>query len=209
MKLTHISPSSLDLYSKCPYCFYLKTLKVEQPHIEAFSFGRALHDAIECYHKGKDSDCGDEIVLSMLEEYMEIYDEDYEVCEELLEVPLFDLDIPLRFRMDLIKDGWIMEHKTSSARYSQDEVDYHKQATAYSYAYRILYGKEEEGIRFNIFNKKVQKARLQMLDTYRTTDDFSHWEGWVRDILTKIEEDQFEPKPSRFHIYTLCPMNSR
>jgi hypothetical protein len=204
MKITSISPTTLQLYEDCPNCFLLKVNLVKQQPSLPMMFGSKVHNAIEQYHRHETTEF-DEDVQEYLDEYMSVYDCAFDVLEERMEVPLLDTDIVMPFKMDLIKDGWIMEHKTSSTRYTEDQIAKHKQTSAYSYAFRQIYGEEEKGIRFNVFCTKVKKNRLECMDTFRTEEDLAYWEQWVRDILRNIEEDKFDPKPGLWHLYSICP----
>ena len=54
MKLL-LSPSSVSLFMKCPYAFYLHKIKRVQPiqplYIEALNFGRNVHAIIAKYYE--------------------------------------------------------------------------------------------------------------------------------------------------------------
>jgi hypothetical protein len=210
MQLQRIRTTSLSLYDSCPYCFYLKQSGVKEPEIPAFKFGTLVHSAVEEYAHGRSIQSIVEKYGYDVENYVSLYAEQYAVipCETEVKfaLPLFDTDVILTGHLDQIYGDWLMEHKTSSSKYTQEDVDRQRQVTAYSWAYRQLYGKPEAGIRFNIFIKN-KKPILQCLDTYRTEEDYKEWEEWVRDILDNIKNDRFDPKPARFHIYSLCPMS--
>lgn len=207
MNIEFISPSTLQLYADCPRCFLLKAQGKRQVTTGAMAFGTRLHKAIERYHKEGLFEFSEDIA-DYMELYMLEYDRDYQVAEEFWKVDLFDSGVTLRLKIDLIKDDFLIEHKTSSRPYTQQFVDMHRQATAYSWAWGQLYTEREKAIRFNIFvtNPKPDEELLQILETHRTGADFLEWEEWVRSILVGIENDEFEPLPARWHNYPECPM---
>jgi hypothetical protein len=206
MKLTKIRTTALSLYENCPYCFLLATQGVRQPHKEAFEFGTRVHKAIEQYVSAPkwrfDSD-----IRAYVDLFSGMYDREKVIHSEWkFELPLFDTGVTLTGTADMIYDNWLLEHKTSSARYTQEEVDTHRQVTAYSWAFETLSKQKLDGIRFNVFIKN-KTPLLQCVDTYRTQEDYDEWKVWVYDILAKIDRNEFDPKPSRWHIYSICPMN--
>lgn len=204
MKLKKIRVTNLDLYDACPYCFFLSQSGVRQQPNENMELGSSVHKAIETWHKKN----GEAIELEkrtvpFMEAYTKSNTPDFFASEYKFAVPLFDTGITLTGTIDLIKDDWIFEHKTSSTYYSQEKVDTHHQATAYSWAYRQVFQREEKGIRFNVLIKN-KTPLLQTLDTFRTDDDYRFWEDWVRGILKGIDNDQFQPKSGRWHNYKQC-----
>ena len=201
MKIYSISPTGLELYDHCPHCFFLKSKGIPQTTTEAMSFGIKVHDNIQRYHQDQSVLFFDPEVEDYLEEYAALYDRSYELCEERLKVPLFDTGINMTFKIDLVKDQIIYEHKTSRSWYSQEFVDSHRQATAYSYGFRSMYGGNEKAIVFNVFNTKVEKDHLKTFETQRTEQDFLDFYEWVKDILYGIESDIFPTKPAPFHLY--------
>lgn len=205
MKLKTIRVTALSLYESCPGCFFLSISGVKHPVIEAFQLGKKVHKAIEEYHLFKKNVFSDEIAPFM-KPYIDQYDPHYQEVEYRFSLPLFDTGIVLTGTIDLIRDNWIFEHKTSSARYTIQEVDNHKQVTAYAWAYRQIFKKDPTGIRFNVLVKNKVPV-LQCMETYRTDADYDNWKEWVVSILDGIKNDKFDPKPSRFHIYSICPAN--
>lgn len=206
MKIKTIRVTSLDLYDSCPYCWYLSANGVRQTTNENMALGTSVHKAIESWHRSG----GQEIQLEkravpFMEAYVKSNTPDYTATEFPFAVPLFDTGITLTGTIDLIKDDWIFEHKTSSTYYSQKQVDEHHQATAYSWAYGKVTGKEPKGIRFNVLIKN-KTPLLQTLDTFRTEEDYGRWENWVRQILSGIEKNEFHAKAGRYHNFKQCPM---
>ena len=203
MQIKKIRVTALDLYSNCPYCWFLSVSGVKQPSNPILELGSAVHKGIEEYHRfGKRAFSAQ--TAPFLKAYTEIYRPEYQKVEEKFIIPLFDTGIMLTGTMDLVKNNWIFEHKTSATNWTQKRADEHKQVTAYSYAYRQIFKKEEQGIRFNILVKN-KTPKVQLLDTFRNELDYMIWKEWVLSILDGIKNNQFEPSFSRWHIYKICP----
>ena len=77
----------------------------------------------------------------------------------------FGDDVPfgLKGTMDRIdEDGAVVDNKTSKNRWNQKDVDYDLQGVAYSLAYRILEGKPEDRVQFDVMVKtKTQEFTKQ------------------------------------------------
>lgn len=207
MILKTISPSKLQMYADCPRCFYLCIEKYPQVTTGDMTFGTRLHKAIELYHK-EGLQFVDPDLQDYLDEYTEVYDRDFEIAEEFWQVPLFDTDVKLNLKIDLVKDGFVTDHKTSKRTFTQGYVDQMRQLTAYAYAYRVKFEQEEKGLRINLFNTNPDPgvALMTVIDTVREQLHFDQWEEWVYEILQGIEDDYFEPKKAMWHNYALCPM---
>lgn len=206
MKLYSISPSKLQAYADCPRCFLLSMQKGKFVPNAAMIFGTRVHKAIESYHRNGIVDVDEDLQI-YLDAYMEKYDEDFDAAEEFWKVQLLDTDMALNLKIDLIKDNILIDHKTASRMYSQQDVDEQKQLSAYSWAWSKKFDIREDHIRFNIFltNPKPDQEILQIIDTERTPEDLLEWEEWTREILSGIANDEFEPKPARWHNYEECP----
>jgi hypothetical protein len=202
MKVERISPTTLMLYRSCPYCFYLKQEGIPQTSSPQMQFGIAVHNALKEYHVDKIMP-EEHLLNRYVELYSQLWSDNYQECEKRLAVPLFDTGIVLSFQIDLIADNWIVEHKTTSRDYSQKFMDEHFQATAYSYGFRQYYDMIEEGIRFNIFNTVNQS--FATYNTFRTEEDLRQFEQEVKDLLTGIEANYFEPKEAQYHLFKECP----
>jgi CRISPR/Cas system-associated exonuclease Cas4 (RecB family) len=207
MIIEKTSPSDLETYSYCPYCWFLKHDGHRQAPTEAMKFGTRLHSAVKKYHRD-----GEFLFAEDLQEYLDLYMEqntrDFETCEEMWEVPLFDTGILFRMKLDLVKDDALTEHKTSARPYSQAYVDTLRQLTAYSWAWGQLYLQREKEIKVNVFltNPQPEDELIQTFITHRTAADWQIWEQWVRLQLRGIEQDEFEPNPKgRFHNFPECP----
>ena len=125
---------------------------------------------------------------------MELYQTDApyfepEAVEELREVylthPATDekLPIPFVFKIDLLtKDGYIVDHKTTSgAGKRQSETD-RIQGIAYTMAYRTMYGERPKGFIQNALVKRVKKPEIIPTIFQYTPDD----EAWFFQVAEKV-----------------------
>lgn len=206
MKLYTISPSRLELYSMCPFCFYLNATGKPQRTTNAMRFGTRLHNMLKDYHREVYADIPEDLA-PYLAEYEKIYDPEYQVVEEEWLTELFDTGINLKMRVDLVKDDLLIEHKTSARPYSQNYVDKMRQLTAYSWSWRQLYTEPETCIRVNVFSTDENAERkLDIFETKRDENDFAEWKEWVLQQLAGIEADEFEPNENgKWHNFEECP----
>jgi len=207
MKILKTSPSDLETYANCPYCWLLKAKGKRQAPTAAMLFGSRLHKAVENYHKEVYPETPEEM-QKYIDEYENLYTQDYQVVEDFWSLPLLDTDITFNMKVDLVKDDFLIEHKTSARPYSQSFVDVHRQITAYSWAWRMLYTEPEQGIKVNVFltNPKPEDDLIQVLETERTQDHYDEWSEWVKGVLSGIENDEFEPNEhGKYHNFPECP----
>lgn len=174
-----ISISQIRSFYECPRCWYYHYyLKVEMPEKSHFTFGKRVHDALAHYHTGKGKI--DEDLKPYVEIYSKTYTPEYQTVEKMFTIPLIHPvtgvraeGIMLKGKADLVKDSWVIDHKTASrlANWSQRKVDEDIQGTVYSYWHVHKFKKEPSGIRFNIL-VKGEKPQLFYFDTFRTTGDY-------------------------------------
>lgn len=208
MTIYATSPSALELYASCPYCWYLKITGKPQQPTEAMKFGIRLHAALQQYHQEVYVPEFSPDLQPYLDEYMKVYDQEYQICETFWSVPLFDTGINLKMKLDLVKDDFIIDHKTSAREYSQQYVDKMRQLTFYSYGWRQQYTEPETGVRVNLFftDRKPGEELLEIINSSRQESDFEELKEWVMPLLEGIENDQFEPNErGRFHNFPDCP----
>lgn len=54
-RLTHLSPSSLSLYDRCPALYHRRyVLGISDPQTVPMAFGSSVHKGLEMHHRGKD-----------------------------------------------------------------------------------------------------------------------------------------------------------
>ena len=209
----YLSYSALKTYDNCPRCYYLKYgLNIwDQEKNDALLFGGELHDQIAKYHgyekpnwkKRLDGKRPDEIVRRV-KPYFNLYKERYNKESEEVEKEFLinfrhpdtgqSLGFPIKGYLDLVQDNYLIEHKTSSSRYTQRKAHDMKQLTIYSYAFRKIFGKKEKGIKINVFLKrKTAKHRnLEVIETSRDNSDYADFWCWARPIVVKIKKQYFE-----------------
>lgn len=179
--LKTISISKIRAFYNCPKCWYLHYVNgIEMPTPSYFDFGRKVHKAIENYHTKTYVE--DEDTKQYINLYKKLYTDDYELLEEEFKVPIVDpltgeelKDTLFVGIIDLVKDGYIIDHKTASRSWSKSDLEKDIQATGYSWAYRQLTKKKEKGIKFNIFIKprKINSSpTLLLMETKRDVSDY-------------------------------------
>lgn len=186
----YVSYSQLYSFNQCAKCWYLQyILGVQFPEPEYFRFGKAVHTAIEHYHKGtyvEDVETRDYVKV-----YSEQYTPEYTAVEEFFRIPIIHpikktrMPILLSGKIDLIRDEWVIDHKTASRPWPQGKEDDDVQGTIYSYAYRVMFKKQEKGIRFNVL-QKLKKPKLDIRDTFRTAADMVQLYDYIEETIAKI-----------------------
>jgi len=107
-----------------------------------------------------------------------------------------DLGIPLEGIIDLIeKDGVVVEFKTSSRSMDPESLSDFLQLTAYSYAYRILFGKEPQMLRVVNF-VKAKTPKMVVLETSREKKDYERFFYIAREVVKGINFGHFFPRQS-------------
>ena len=180
MNLTSISSTSYSTYLHCPYCWKLKYIdKLLIPDNENFIIGKALHTALENYHKA----VSDDYTINYLKKIFltEPIDnkkiDNFSVVKKMYELykkyPLggktksleyeFRISLPrinatLHGFMDRVtKEGEIIDYKTTARDYTT-EVANNVQAEIYSFALKDMGSKTAKVIFYIINKKKVKKA---------------------------------------------------
>lgn len=213
-----LSASSLSAYKTCPLQFYYTyVLKLKQLPNDAFKIGTALHKCLELFHNGVTIEqimerMFNELVVNKTKEELEMYGlirkllEKYAknpILDENLETefkfsyPIKDIPIPLFGYIDRITNKGIIEYKTSSFDYTEEDIDT-IQATTYSYAFWRKY-KKIPLITFVVFNKKKANKdsyKPQILTIKRSEQDLINFEEHCKDVYNKIINKEFNPCPS-------------
>ena len=200
--LRHLSYSSLSLYEDCSRCWYLsKRYGLKLPIPVSWEFGGKVHEAIEKYHLNRVLP-EDKILYDYVAAYSKFYkSKEYDHVEEFWTVPIrhpfnesANLDLPLVVKIDRVYRGWIHDVKTSSKKYTFEEIDGRRQTALYAYAYREKFGKKEKGIRYDVLVKRV-KPYLDPKDTFATDDDITSALQWLWKGYQKIQEDLMKGEP--------------
>ena len=212
-----ISASSIKIYQACPYQYKLKyILRLEQLPNDAFEIGIQYHKATELFHKGVDKDIilasiksemiGDKpddknidkfgLVRVMFEKYIQ-----YPVEGETLEteykffVKSPKLPYPLFGYIDRIIPGAILDYKTSSIDYKQEDIEKNIQTDIYSYAYWRKYSEMPRVIYHVVNKKKAHKLdyKPQVLETVRTKEDISKLFNTCNEFCDNVKDKKFNP----------------
>lgn len=105
------------------------------------------------------------------------------------------LDVPLEGVFDLIEQGdSLVEIKTSGRQMDMLALSQHLQLTAYSHAYRMIYGKAPTLRVINLIKSK--QVRLEELNTERTEEDRIRFFHMAKEVIKGIKAAYFCPHPS-------------
>lgn len=224
--MRNISATRLQTYFTCPKQYEFKYVyKLLQLPNEAFVIGKLYHKCVEDFHSGRNKQ---DIIASLREKTMKgkvtdekintfgllrkmfecyaqnsILDDTIETEYNFnIEVP--NISVPLYGFIDRITENGIIEYKTSSFDYKQEDI-IRIQTDVYSYVFWKKYGKMPEVI-YSIMNKKkVNKSsyRPQVLKITRTETDMENLEKKCLEFCGNVESKKF--KPSRGKHCLWCP----
>lgn len=209
--------TTLDMYENCPHCFYLAhVMKIKRQKNENLTFGTLVHDTIEKYHKGEETKGLSFYLQVILSSYKKIYPKhkNYDFIEKRITRELVhpvtkeSLGVKISGKIDKGRDGWIEDHKTSSRRYQQEEVDKHFQLKSYAYLNFMDTGKLPTGVRINVIVKN-KVPYVQIVDSFVTKGDLIMWFERTKKIFEGIAKKEFEPSRAWWHYYDICPGNRR
>ena len=111
-----------------------------------------------------------------------------------------DADFTLKGFIDLVtEEDLIIDHKTTKRSYSEEQVATDLQLTAYSLAYRMLEGKEERGLRFDVM-VRTKEPKIQHISTKRTQEDINRFLKLVDYVNKAIKTGIFYPREN-----FMCP----
>jgi len=97
--------------------------------------------------------------------------------------------------IDLIADDGVIEIKTSSRSVNQREADTSLQLTLYSWAFRMIHGREEKSLK-TVALLKTAKSAIQTVETYRTAEDHSRLMELIAQVIRAIELRVFYRNPN-------------
>jgi RecB family exonuclease len=101
--------------------------------------------------------------------------------------------LPLKGYIDLLDDqDCIIDHKTTKRSYPENTAEKDIQLTAYSLAFRTLYGKEENGVRLDVMVRN-KEPKIQQLNGTRTEDDISRFSRLAGQIENAIRSGVYYP----------------
>ena len=125
-----------------------------------------------------------------------------ESAEVPFHVPLLNIStgeelmVSLEGIIDLIeKDDVIVEFKTSARSMDPESLNDYLQLTAYSYAYRTLFGREPKTLKVINF-VKAKTPKMVVIETSREKSDYERFFYIAREVLKGINSGLFLPKQS-------------
>lgn len=101
-------------------------------------------------------------------------------------------NVSLYGRMDLILQGTVVEHKTSSRKPDPAKIAEDVQLSCYALAYLMLYNELPETVRTDTLLKQ-KKAGIESVSTYRALDDLSRLYDIVSQVVRGIDAQIFYP----------------
>lgn len=211
-----ISATSLKLYEACPFQWKLKYVdKLEPLPNDNLLIGIKYHTAVQLFHEGKDK----ELIVSNLKSEMlsekptdkeidnfglvrvlfEKYTE-YPIEGETLEteykfyVKSPKLPLPFFGYIDRIMPKEIVDYKTTSVDYKQEDIEDNPATDIYSYAFWRKYGEMPRIIYHVINKKKVHKPNYkpQILETTRTQDDIRRLFKRCQEFCDNVNAENFK-----------------
>jgi hypothetical protein len=210
---------------KWQYKYQYKLLEPDNP---AFIIGTAFHKAVEMYHSPLNSSYknDDEIleelkktvmpnktkeeidryacVRKMFEKYKEnplILDSDEQKMEYQFSIPLNSLlgeSINLFGYIDRITDKQIVDYKTTSQDYTDEELAKNIQTDIYSYVFWREKEKMPEVVYYVMNKKKANNKsyKPQVFILQRTVEDMKVLEDKFKEFFDNIINERFEPCPN-------------
>ena len=99
--------------------------------------------------------------------------------------------------LDLVtNEEKIVDHKTSSRMWNQDQADSHGQATTYNFTLDKIVP-----VQFHVAVKptKTLPARIQILETKRSMKEILWWVKMVEEILSQMQSGVYPPRPGGWY----------
>jgi putative RecB family exonuclease len=125
-----------------------------------------------------------------------------ESAEVHFHVPLVNIstgeqmEVSLEGIIDLIEKGdVIVEFKTSARSIDPESLNDYLQLTAYSYAYRTLFGREPKMLKVINF-VKTKTPKMVVIETSREKRDYERFFYIAREVLKGVNSGFFFPKQS-------------
>jgi len=105
--------------------------------------------------------------------------------------------LPFKGYIDLIDEqGLIIDHKTTKRSFPENSVAKDIQLTAYAMAFRALYGRDEQGVRFDVMvrsSRPTVQPRIQQLSSKRTQADIDRFLRLAGQVERGIKAEAFYP----------------
>lgn len=98
----------------------------------------------------------------------------------------------------IFEDKKLCDYKTSSKKYSQEQVDESLQPTFYYLWYYTAYKELPKAFVYLVFLKRRKREPIQILETTRTKEDMSKLVTLCNEVYEKVEQRKFERTHSDF-----------
>ena len=108
---------------------------------------------------------------------------------------LFESSRDILGKIDLISDDGVVELKTSARSINQREADTSLQLTLYSWAFRMIFGREEKSLK-TVALLKTAKSSIQTIETCRTAEDHSRLMELISQVIRAVELQVFYRNPA-------------
>jgi len=234
--INKFSFSSLSLYQFCPYCYYLKYIcGIKQEYVSSnLIIGKVIHELLEDETRNFYSLLEEH--FSKIEKIEgltkpEIIKEVERLVKLIKQSPLrrpngeminlvgteIEIYVPIdRYVLHGIIDGLtdnneIIEHKTSSRKYSEGFIRQSNQHIIYEIIYRHLYDRPSNGVIYDILYKTANPIR-EFIKIKVYDREIERVMKWMLDLMRKIEARQWIPYKEipQFHkqfcdYKNLCP----
>ncbi len=186
-----LSYTQISTYLQCPWRYYLKYIEhIPEPRRKQLYFGSSIHEALNFHYVAKNKQKTLEVFESVFEEQAQ--EEGSEKIEEkekqelkklgkdmlinylpkFEQLDIADMEKEIIFDIDgiemigyldyILREGVIMDIKTSTRRWKPEDVKDSLQMRLYTLAYREYYGEKEKGVRIDVLlkNKKRENDSL-------------------------------------------------
>lgn len=213
----HLSVSSLNSFTNCPFSFYMKYyLGIRAPENEKLILGKQFQELLNAKYLGEDTRAKLQeiapksrgvasLLLGKAHDFNEIVsvDEPYKVD--------LGFGIPIMFVPDLLTKTKIIENKYTTGYYNANMVNGEKQATVYYVGVRKVHGFTPE-VYYQIFNTKDKSCEL--INSPRGPKDIDILMDWIEDRLKQIEKcfltGQWDAGTHKFCDFPIvCPLQEK
>lgn len=225
-----VSASQLQCYNDCPQWWYWNyELKLMQQENDAFIIGNAYHKALELFHI---ADCNKQTIASLIEQMkptlIKVSEKGNDLesfimfktmfkkyaeniltgktlkCEETFSLKIEGVPIPLFGKIDRVDEDKIVDYKTSSYDFKQENIET-IQSKIYSYAVNEIYKKLLPVVYSVMHKRKAEKDsyKPQVLKIQYTLDEIKEIPNIVRKFYNNTVSGNFEPKKGQHCYY--CP----
>lgn len=120
------------------------------------------------------------------------------IVEKEFELSFQNVDYTLKGRLDLVdSQDIIIDHKTTKRSMPEDSAANDIQLTCYAFAYRQVFGLQENALRFDVMvRNKIPK--IQQLPTQRTQEDIDRFLKILAYVSKAIKTGIFYPNENHF-----------